>query len=106
MQHLKNWIYYRSDAYSAKKLTILPNVSVTIKDSAAYGMVMMQGHGTMGIWDIETPALIRFGQLTYDEFFVSEKAAGEGVRITNPSKSDPIIMLKHFGPKNSDLSPF
>jgi hypothetical protein len=29
----------------------------------------------MGVWDIETPALIRYGQLTNDEFFVSEKAA-------------------------------
>jgi hypothetical protein len=34
---------------------------------------------------------------------VSEKAAKEGVKITNPSKSDPIVMLKHFGPDNPDL---
>ena len=64
---------------------------------------MMQGHGTMGVWDIETPALIRYGQLTNDEFFVSEPAAREGVKITNPSTCDPIVMLKHFGPGNLDL---
>ena len=57
----------------------------------------------MGVWDIETPALIRFGQFTYDEFFVSEQAARDGVQITNPSHSDPIVMLKHFGPENPDL---
>jgi hypothetical protein len=47
--------------------------------------------------------MIRFGQLTYDEFFVSAGAAAAGVTITNPSKSDPIVMLKHFGPGNPDL---
>jgi hypothetical protein len=77
---------------------------VTVKDAGAYGMIMMQGHGTMGAWDIETPSLIRFGQLTHDEYFVSEAAAQEGVKITNPSKTDPIVMLKHFGPENPDLA--
>ena len=48
-------------------------------------------------------ALIRFGQLTHDEYFVSEASAREGVTITNPSKTDPIVMLKHFGPENPDL---
>ena len=42
--------------------------------AGAYGLIMMQGHGTMGTWDIETPTLIRFGQLTHDEYFVSEAA--------------------------------
>ena len=77
--------------------------TVTIKDNAAYGLIMMQGHGKMGVWDIETPALIRYGQLTNDEFFVSEKAAIEGVTIVNASTTDPIVMLKHFGPENPDL---
>ncbi|MCE5250566.1 hypothetical protein LLG96_10155 [bacterium] len=97
------WISYRSDAFSARELTVLPGRTVTIKDSAAYGLIMMQGHGTMGVWDIETPALIRFGQLTHDEYFVCEEAAREGVTITNPSATDPIVMLKHFGPGNPDL---
>ena len=100
----ENWICYRSDAYSAKELTVFPGQTVTIKDAAAYGMIMMQGHGKMGVWDIETPALIRYGQLTHDEYFVSEQAAQEGVTIVNPSKSDPIVMLKHFGPENPDLT--
>jgi hypothetical protein len=64
---------------------------------------MMQGHGKMGVWDVETPALIRYGQLTHDEYFITEKAATEGVKITNTSATDPIVMLKHFGPNNPDL---
>jgi hypothetical protein len=101
--YIENWICYRSAAFSAKELTVLPGQTVLIKDSACYGMIVMQGHGKFGVWDIETPALIRYGQLTNDEFFVSEKAALEGVRISNPSKTDPIVILKHFGPENPDL---
>lgn len=101
--YIENWICYRSNAFSAKELTVLPGASVVISDPAAYGMIMMQGYGKMGLWDIETPALIRFGQLTHDEYFVSEQAAKEGVKIINCSKTDPIVMLKHFGPENPEL---
>ena len=101
--YIENWICYKSKTFSAKELTVLPGRTATIKDSAAYGFITMQGHGTLGVWDIETPALIRYGQLTYDEFFVNEQAAKEGVKITNPSKTDPIVILKHFGPDNPDL---
>jgi len=99
----EKWICYKSDAFSAKELTVLPGATVTIHDAAAYGMIMMQGHGKLEGWDIETPALIRYGQLTYDEYFVSEPAAQAGVTIVNLSKTDPIVMLKHFGPGNPDL---
>ena len=101
--YIDKWICYRSTAFSAKELTVLPGRTVTIRDRAAYGMIMMQGHGKMGVWEIETPALIRFGQMTNDEFFVSEAVAKEGVKITNPSTTDPIVMLKHFGPDNPEL---
>jgi len=101
---VENWVCYKSDFFSAKELTVLPGRTATVKDSAAYGLIMMQGHGTMGMWDVESPALIRYGKLTSDEFFVSEPAAREGVTITNPSKADPLVMLKHFGPRNPDLS--
>ena len=101
--YIDKWICYKNDAFSAKELTVLPGASVLIKDAAAYGLIMMQGRGTMGVWEIETPALIRYGQLTHDEYFVSEAAAKEGVRIVNTSKTDPIVMLKHFGPDHPDL---
>ncbi len=99
----EKWICYRSAAFSAKELTVFPGQSVIIKDAAAYGIIMMQGHGRMGLWDIDTPALIRYGQLTNDEYFISESAATAGVKIVNASATDPIVMLKHFGPANPDL---
>jgi hypothetical protein len=99
----EKWVCYKSDSFSAKELTVLPGAAVTIRDSGAYGIIMMQGRGSMGNWEVETPALIRYGQLTFDEFFISEGAARQGVRIANHSKTDPLVMLKHFGPGNEDL---
>ena len=96
------WISYRCPKVSAKELTVLPGQTAVVKDAAAYGLIMMQGHGTINGMPIETPALIRYGQLTNDEYFVSEDAARKGVTIVNHSSCDPIVMLKHFGPANPD----
>lgn len=98
--YVEYWIGYGNEYFAAKELTVLPGRTVTIRDAGPYGMIMLQGYGTMGVWQIETPTLIRFGQLTHDEFFVSERAAREGVTIHNPSALDPIVMLKHFGPNS------
>ena len=65
-------------------------------------MIMLEGHGTFGGQPIETPALIRYGQLTNDEYFVSADAAKRGVVIENLSETDPIVMLKHFA-ENPEL---
>jgi hypothetical protein len=96
--YIEKWISYGNEFFAAKELTVFPGRTVTIRDIGPYGMIMLQGHGKMGVWDVETPALIRFGQLTHDEFFVSAPAAKSGVKISNPSHNDPIVMLKHFGP--------
>jgi hypothetical protein len=101
--YIENWICYKSDAFSAKELTILSEQQVTIKDNVAYGMITIQGHGMMDAWKIESPTIIRYGQLTNDEFFVSEIAAKRGVELRNLSETEPLVMLKHFGPSNLDL---
>jgi hypothetical protein len=46
--------------------------------------------------------MIRFGQMTEDELFVTNEAAQEGVRVENTSHTDPLVILKHFGPGNPD----
>ena len=46
--------------------------------------------------------MIHYGELTHDEYFVTEKAAKEGVVIKNLSPTDPIVILKHFS-DNPDL---
>jgi hypothetical protein len=96
------WVTYGTGFYSAKELTVLPKRTVTITDAAAYGLIVTQGHGTFGKHGVSAPTMIRFGQLTEDEFFVTAEAAKAGVRIENPSESDPLVILKHFGPGNPD----
>ena len=100
--YVEEWICYKCPVVSAKRLTVLPGQTVTIKDAAPYGLICLQGHGTFGQWMIESPASIRYGALTHDEYFVTEKAAKEGVVIKNPSTTDPIVILKHFS-DNPDL---
>lgn len=100
--YTEEWICYKCKEVSAKRLTVNPGKSVVIKDMAAYGFILLQGRGTFGPWDMETPTLIRYGELTHDEFFVTEKAAKEGIVITNTSATEPIVMLKHFA-ENPEL---
>lgn len=96
------WITYGTPYYSAKELTVLPKQSVTIKDGAAYGVILTQGHGLLGKQTVGTPSMIRFGEMTEDEVFVTAAAAQGGVLIQNLSSSDPLVLLKHFGPGNPD----
>ena len=49
---------------------------------------------------METPTLIRYGQMTSDELFVTAEAAANGVAVTNKSATENLVMLKHFGPGN------
>ena len=102
--YVEKWIVYKSPTFSAKELTVLPGAGVTITDAGAYGVIVIQGHGTIGVHDAASPTLVRFGQLTEDEFFVSAPAARDGVRITNRSATEPLVLLKHFGPGNAELA--
>jgi hypothetical protein len=98
----EQWICYGTGWYSAKELTVLPKRTVTIRDSAAYGTILTQGFGKVGKLTVSTPSMIRYGQPTEDELFVAAVAAQAGVRIENSSETDPLVILKHFGPGNPD----
>jgi hypothetical protein len=100
--YCEKWVCYGTPFYSAKELTVFPGRTVTIRDAAAYGVIVVQGVGTMGKLEVETPSLIRYGQMTKDEAFVTACAAEQGVAITNRSDKEDLVMLKHFGPDNSD----
>ena len=98
------WVTYGTKYYSAKELTVQPGRSVTIKDAEAYGVIVTQGHGRLGKLTVSTPSMIRFGQMTEDEVFVTAARAREGLVVENLSSSDPLVLLKHFGPANPDAA--
>ena len=55
----------------------------------------------IGKLEAESPAVIRFGELTHDEFFVTRDAAREGILIKNTGNEN-LVMLKNFGPGNQE----
>jgi hypothetical protein len=102
-QYVEKWIAYANDYIGAKELTVMPGQTVTVKDEVAYGCIIIQGHGKFGVYDAEAAIMLRFGQLSADEYFVSEEAAKEGVVITNESLWEPMVVLKHFAPNHPDM---
>ena len=94
--YLREWICYRCDVAGAKRLTVLPGSSVEIKEPVAYGVLCVQGGGKIGNMNISSPTLIRYGELTDDEFFVTAGAAKSGVKFQNLSGTEPLVILYHF----------
>lgn len=90
------WVTYGTGFIAASELTVKPGKTVIIKDSHAYGCILTQGYGTFGGYSCATPTLLHFGQLSEDEFFVSANAASAGIEITNLSKYENLVMLRHF----------
>lgn len=92
---VSKWVTYGNDFFGAKELTVLPGKKALVKDKAAYGCIIIQGYGKFGDFPCESPTLIRLGDQTRDEFFVSASRAKEGVLIENHA-NEPLVMLKHF----------
>ena len=99
----EKWVMYGNDYIGAKELTIQPGCSVTVTDPVAYGCIMIQGHGRFGVYDAEAAVMLRYGQASQDEYFVTETAAKKGVVIENKSQCEPMVILKHFGPNHPDM---
>ena len=82
---------------SAKELTVEPGCKCVLKDPGASGWITMQGTGRIGKLMLQTPAMIRFGEETWDEVFISHEAATRGVEIENIGQ-EPLVGLRYFGP--------
>jgi hypothetical protein len=100
---VEKWIIYKSTAFSAKELTVLPGRTATISEADAYGLIAVQGHGTINGQELAAISMVRIDQLTRDEYFVTAPAATAGVRIENTSDSEPLVVLKNYGPGNTEL---
>ncbi len=103
-QAVERWVVYLSLAASAKELSVRPGATVTVTDTDAYGLIVVQGYGSIGGHDVESATTIRFGDLSNDEFFVSEPTARAGVTVVNRSSVQDLIILKHYGPGNEELA--
>jgi hypothetical protein len=104
--YMEKWITYATPYFSAKELSVAPGATVTVKDGAAFGCIIIQGHGTFGDHEAEASTMLRYGQASADEYFVSEVAAQNGVHISNHSHVEPLVILKHFGPNHPEAPKF
>ncbi|MBP7936950.1 MAG: hypothetical protein KA354_20090 [Phycisphaerae bacterium] len=99
--YVDRWIVYGRfegrQLFSAKELTVEPGVKCMLKDPGASGWITVQGRGRLGRLNVQTPAMIRFGEETEDELFITYEAATAGIEIENPG-SEPLVGLRYFGP--------
>ena len=79
-------------------------MKTTIKDGAATSWITVQGSGRIGNLKLQTPAMIRFGQETEDEVFITHEAAAGGVEIENTG-TEPLVGLRYFGPDTFESLP-
>jgi hypothetical protein len=100
--YVDKWIVYGTidgeQKFSARELTVMPGAKCTIRDAGASGVIVTQGHGRIGKLEVDCPSIIRFGQMTQDEVFISHEAAVAGVTFENCSQTDPLVTLRYFGP--------
>jgi len=106
---MDRWICYGKvdgkEVVTAKELTIQPGRRVVIRDNGAYGLICVQGRGRIGNMALETPVMIRFGEMTLDEVFVTYDRARAGVEFENTSREDPLVTLRYFGPDTNPDAP-
>ncbi|QDT18027.1 cupin domain-containing protein [Alienimonas californiensis] len=100
--YVDKWVVYgRIDGaqlFTAKELTVEPGARCTITDGGAYGWITVQGSGSIGGLELQTPAMIKFGDMTMDEVFVTAPTAGKGVEVVN-NGTEPLVGLRYFGPE-------
>jgi hypothetical protein len=106
---MDRWIVYGKidgqQLFTAKELTVEPGVKCDIKDNGAYGLICVQGRGRVNGQPLNSPKLIRFTELTEDEFFCTEDGARNGATFENESETEPLVVLRYFGPEaNPDAS--
>ncbi len=107
--YVDRWVVYGKingeQLFSAKELTVDPGATCVIKDNGAYGLITTQGGGRMNNLKINSPKLIRFHELTEDEVFCTEDAAKAGVTFENTSATEPLVVLRYFGPEVNPEAP-
>jgi hypothetical protein len=108
--YVDRWIVYGTvhgrQLFTAKELTVDPGAKATIHDRGAYGLICVQGTGRINGQPLNSPKLIRFTELTEDEYFCTEDGAKDGVTFENTSATEPLVTLRYFGPDaNPDAPP-
>ena len=106
---IDKWIVYGKvrgeQLFSAKELTVHPGQRATIKDNGATSIITVQGEGKINKLRLSSPKMIGFFERTEDEVYVTEPAAKSGVTYENTSTTEPLVILRYFGPDANPDAP-
>ena len=106
--YVDRWIVYGKfdgqQLFTAKELTVEPGGQVHRAGRRGLRLDHRAGRRPHRQAQLQTPAMIRFGQMTEDEVFVSAEAAKEGVVIENTG-TEPLVSLRYFGPDAQPNAP-
>jgi len=107
--YVDRWIVYGKvhgkQCFSAKELTVNAGVKAVIKDNGANSLICVQGVGKINGQPLNSPKLIRFTELTEDEYFVTADGARSGITYENCSETEPLVVLRYFGPEVNPEAP-
>jgi len=107
--YVDRWIVYGKvngkQYFTAKELTVDPGTTCTITDKGASSAIVVQGEGYMNTLRVSSPKMIGFTELTEDEVFITEAAATKGITFKNTSTTEPLVLLRYFGPDTNPDAP-
>jgi len=93
----EEWIYYNTEKFSGKKLTLKPGGSFNSRDNGVYNILVWRGRGTVDGHSVEG------GVFGSDELLVTHQKSVDGFIIKNTGRQD-LILFKFFGPDiNRDI---
>ena len=75
------------------------------RQASSCGLICVQGVGKLNGQPLNSPKLIRFTELTEDEYFCTEDGAKNGVTFENTSETEPLVTLRYFGPEGNPDAP-
>jgi glutamine phosphoribosylpyrophosphate amidotransferase len=105
-----------SEVFDEERLNRLPGLSaightrystageVSVREAQPF-LVGAGPHGQValcpdGNLPLRTPVMIRFGEMTEDEVFITQAAAQRGVEVVNTG-AEPLVTLRYFGPEQA-----
>ena len=95
----EHWIFYNTNKFSGKKLTVLPYKTFISKECGAYSLLIWKGKGKLDGLDIEAQ------NFNYDELFLTYEKAIKPHVIENNS-NEILQVFKFFGPDINKDVPF
>ena len=92
------WIFYNTRKFSGKKLTIQPGMKYASRDKGIYNILVWQGEGLYGGFEIKS------GVFEKEELLIAHEKALQPIIIENTGKEE-LVIFKFFGPDINDDVP-